>query len=265
MKDKNPQFDKASSPTEKIARGFGLIIIGSEILDGRIRDQHFDNFRNILQLRNHFLAYSATIIDSPELICSQLRWAFNRDEPFFCCGGIGATPDDYTRQAVAEVTGRPLDDHPDAARIIRGLVPPRRLQACLEMGRFPKGADLIPNPINRIPGFSIDRAYFLPGFPRMAAGMAEWILDTYFEKGPEQTRRAFRLPGSREADLVHLMRNFVADYPDIIFSSLPRFVREGFEVIITLQGSRKRVGDGAARLIGELKIKDIRWEEYKAV
>ena len=254
-----PQEDGELASNKR--RGFGLIIIGSEILDGRIKDLHFDNFRKIIRNRNHFLSYSTTIIDSPELIREQLQWSFNRPEPFFCCGGIGATPDDHTRKAAADVVGVPLTPHPEACRIIEDVVSPHRRKACLEMGYFPRGAELIPNPVNKVPGFSIKSGFFLPGFPRMAESMAVWIMDTYFKKGARYATYSLRLPGSREADLVDLMRLFVSDFPDLLFSSLPRFVPDGFEVIITLQGPHQRLAAGAEKLTEELGIKKLNWEQ----
>jgi len=255
----SPQENGGIASNKRI--GFGLIIIGSEILDGRVKDLHFENFRQIIGERNHFLSYSTTIIDSPELIRAQLHWSFNRPEPFFCCGGIGATPDDHTRQAAADVIGVPLIPHTEACRIIEEIVPPHRRKACLEMGYFPQGAKLIPNPVNRVPGFSINTGFFLPGFPRMAGSMASHILETHFEDGPKQSRYSIRLPGSREADLVDLMRIFVSDFPDLLFSSLPRFVADGFEVIVTLQGNPRRIAAGAEKITEELKIKKLKWEK----
>ena len=86
-------------------KGFGLIIIGSEILDGRIQDKHFENTRRLLSERNHAMHYSMILKDDPGLILEKLQWAMKREESFFCCGGIGATPDDYTRQCAADATG----------------------------------------------------------------------------------------------------------------------------------------------------------------
>ena len=87
---------------------FGLIIVGSEILDGRIQERHFENTRKLLSERNHPLRYSMVLADDPKLILENLNWAMSRPEPFFCCGGIGSTPDDYTRQCAAEAVGAPL-------------------------------------------------------------------------------------------------------------------------------------------------------------
>ena len=107
--------------------GFGLIIIGNEILDGRVGDQHFENARNILAERNLLLKYTLIIADEPEMIREQLKWAMARPEPFYCCGGIGATPDDHTRRCVAEAVGTTLAYNEEAVAILEkhyGELPP---------------------------------------------------------------------------------------------------------------------------------------------
>jgi molybdopterin-biosynthesis enzyme MoeA-like protein len=72
--------------------------------------------------------------------------------------------------------------HPEAEREIRarfgGEVTPQRLQ----MGEFPAGASIIPNPVNRIPGFSLREHHFVPGFPQMAWPMVEWVLDNRYRE-----------------------------------------------------------------------------------
>ena len=77
--------------------GMGLIIIGTEILNGRRTDRHFDYCRARLAQHRLPLIYSLILTDEPELIESHLRACMARPEPFFCCGGIGGTPDDSSR------------------------------------------------------------------------------------------------------------------------------------------------------------------------
>jgi molybdopterin-biosynthesis enzyme MoeA-like protein len=79
-------------------------------------------------------------------------------------GGIGPTPDDITRDAVAEVAGVPLIVHPEAkaaleARPYKGSNPEYRML----MAQVPQGATLIPNPLSPAPGFYIGRMAVFPG------------------------------------------------------------------------------------------------------
>ncbi|HDL64753.1 MAG TPA: competence/damage-inducible protein A [Proteobacteria bacterium] len=233
--------------------GFGLVIIGNEILDGRVGDRHFENARRILAARNLLLKYALIIADEPEMIRQQLKWAMARPEPFFCCGGIGATPDDYTRHSAADVVGVPLAYNEEAVAILEkhyGEIPsPHRLK----MVEFPEGSRVIPNPFNQVPGFSIANGYFLPGFPEMAEPMMELILDTYYHPGPERLARSLVLPDGREADLADLMDEFIAAYPDLSFSSLPRNVEGGWDLVLGMAGSPGRVEEGVVFLTAKLE------------
>jgi molybdopterin-biosynthesis enzyme MoeA-like protein len=232
--------------------GFGLIVIGTEILDGRVRDSHFENTRRLLQERSHRLVHTMILTDDPLLILDQLRWAMTRPEPFFCCGGIGSTPDDYTRQCAAEAAGVPLEHHEEGLRILKARFGAEATPARLRMVEFPRGAQLIPNPVNQIPGFTVANGHFLPGFPSMALPMAAWVLDNLYTRGEERITRTLLLPGAREGDLVGLMEDFTAAHPELTFSSLPHFVTGGTEVDLGLTGRPTQVEAGLADLTGRL-------------
>ncbi len=207
---------------------FGAIIIGDEILSGKRKDGHLAKAVETLAARGLQLSWAHYLGDDPELITATLRRTFAGEDVVFSFGGIGATPDDHTRAAAARAAGVALRLHPDAEAEIRarfadnpaGVTPQR-----LAMGEFPVGAEIIPNPYNRIPGFRFRRHHFLPGFPQMAWPMLEWVLDTLY-------RDAFA-PGSiaessiivreaGESQLIDLMNLCQARYSQIKVFSLPR-------------------------------------------
>jgi molybdopterin-biosynthesis enzyme MoeA-like protein len=246
-------------PPKPSPPGFGLIVIGTEILDGRVRDSHIDNTRRLLQERNHRLVYTMILTDEPDLIRDQFRWAMARPEPFFCCGGIGSTPDDYTRQCAAEAAGVALEHHQEGLGILKARFGAEANPARLRMVEFPRGAELIPNPVNQIPGFTIANGHFLPGFPSMALPMAAWVLDNGYAHGEERVTRTLVLPGAREGDLVGLMEAFTAAHPELGFSSLPHFVTGGTEVDLGLTGRPEEVEAGLADLTGRLALLGQTW------
>ena len=210
---------------------FGIIIIGDEILSGRREDKHLAKTIELFGARGLHLAYADYVGDSPERITATLKRAFASGDVVFSFGGIGATPDDHTRQCAAAALQRSLLLHPEAKVLIRERmqdiarekgVPyePERDDNLhrLNMGMFPEGAGIIPNPYNKIPGFYVlndahavgerggsefragppqaelappggsdphavgerGGVYFLPGFPVMAWPMLEWVLDTQY-------------------------------------------------------------------------------------
>jgi molybdopterin-biosynthesis enzyme MoeA-like protein len=225
--------------------GIGLVIIGSEILDGRRQDKHFHFCRDLLAARHLPMRYALTLADDPPLIEAHLRWCMAQPEPFFCCGGIGATPDDHTRGCAARAAGLKLETHAEGLTIIARRLGKDLNPARCRLVEFPAGATLIPNPINQVPGFSIRNGHFVPGFPEMAQAMMTWVLDTYYAAGPARVRHTVLLPGAREGDLAPLMERFVAQFPDLSFSSLPRFTESGgTEVELSIQGEAARADTG---------------------
>ncbi len=200
---------------------FGLIIIGNEILDGRRQDAHFHNVQPLLTRRNLRLAYTLILPDQADIITGQLRWAFACAYPFFCCGGIGSTPDDITRPCAAAAARLPLVAHPEGTALLERTFGAHATPARLRMAEFPEGATLIPNPVNAVSGFSIRNGFFMPGFPDMAQPMMQWVLDTYYAPGARQASISYAALNVREADLCDLMEAFVIAHPDVRFSSLP--------------------------------------------
>ena len=162
----------------------GLIIIGDEIMSGKRSDQHFPNVVQILKERGLSLDWARYIGDEPERIIAVLRETLASSDIVFCCGGIGSTPDDHTRQCASIALGKPLELHPEAKakiyeRIAETAKDPNHIDydspdniRRLKMGEYPSGSRIIPNPVNRIPGFSYGTHYFVPGFPQMAKAIS---------------------------------------------------------------------------------------------
>src|SRR5262249_1469250 len=159
----------------------GAIVIGDEIIIGKRADKHFAKLIEILAARGMKLSWCEYLGDVPELITATLRRTFASQDLVFSFGGIGATPDDHTRQCAADALGVGLELHPDAEAAIRSrtdmVVTPQRLK----MGEFPRGSSIIPNSYNKIPGFSVADHHFVPGFPVMAWPMVEWVLDARYQ------------------------------------------------------------------------------------
>ena len=211
---------------------FGAIIIGDEILSGKRVDAHFDKIVSLFAARGLRLSWAEFLGDERSRIAATLKRTFASGDVVFCFGGIGNTPDDHTRQAAAEALGVDLVLHPDAEREIRARFGDDVNEVRLLLGTFPRGVDIVPNPFNRIAGFSVKHHYFLPGFPQMAHPMAEWALDTFyssfFNRQP-MVDKAFLLTGpmAYESALLDLMERVVADYPALRLFSLPSVGDDG--------------------------------------
>ena len=216
---------------------FGLVIVGDEILSGKREDKHLNKVIELLRGRGLQLAWSHYIGDDRDALIELYRRTFAGSDTIISCGGIGATPDDHTRQAAAAALELAIELHPDAAVLIaercaemarqgRGsadMSTPENKQR-LKMGEFPSGAAIIPNPFNRIPGFSIRNHWFLPGFPVMAWPMIEWVLDTHYAQhfnSHRSVERSLIVFEVAEALLTPLMEEVEHRFPGVHSFSLP--------------------------------------------
>ena len=221
---------------------FGLIIVGDEILSGKRADKHLPKVIELLSARGLSLSYAHYVGDDPARLTKTLRDVFASTDIVFSCGGIGATPDDHTRQCAGAALSKPLALHPEAVDLIRERMQdvareegkpyePERADNLhrLNMGKFPEGARIIPNPYNKIAGFTCDgpgggMVHFVPGFPVMAWPMMEWALEHYcaqwFHHEPH-TEHSVVVYGAMESALTPLMVEIENTFPSIKVFSLP--------------------------------------------
>jgi len=204
---------------------FGIYIIGDEILSGKREDKHLTQTISILKARGLRLGWAEYVGDDPSRMIASFKRSFATDDIVFSFGGIGATPDDYTRQAAADALDVPIERHAGAvaeivAQFGEGAYPKRVM-----MADFPQGAGLIPNPVNRVAGFSIKQHYFVPGFPAMAHPMLEWVLDKHYKHLFHQTEyleESIVIQDGIESQLIDLMNEMLKKYPEIKIFSLPK-------------------------------------------
>ncbi|MBK9445000.1 MAG: competence/damage-inducible protein A [Betaproteobacteria bacterium] len=204
---------------------FGAIIIGDEILSGKRQDKHFAKIAELLGARGLRLSWVEYLGDDRAQLADTFRRTLASGDTVFSCGGIGNTPDDHTRQAVAAALGVALALHPQGVEEARQRFGDDMTPERLQLVTFPAGVEIIPNPFNRIPGFMVRNHYFVPGFPQMAHPMIEWALESFYReqfKVPA-VERAFLLTGEKayESALLGLMERIVADYPTLRLFSLP--------------------------------------------
>ncbi|SEQ11803.1 Predicted nucleotide-utilizing enzyme [Solimonas aquatica] len=203
----------------------GLFVIGDEILSGKRQDKHFAKVLELLRARGMELGFAQFIGDDEQAIAEAIAAVHARGDVLLSCGGIGATPDDCTRQAAARAYGLPLTRHPEAEALIVAQYGDAAWPNRVLMADFPREAGLIPNPVNRVAGFYVGRSYFVPGFPEMAWPMLEWVLDTqlaHLHRAEPDVEFRLRVVGSSgEGDLLPLMQATLARHPGIRLSSLP--------------------------------------------
>ena len=226
---------------------FGAFIIGDEIIVGKRQDKHLTFLIGALAKRGLRLSWAQYLGDEPARLTAALRTSLASKDIVFSFGGIGATPDDHTRQCAAAALGVGLKLHPDAEKEIRGRFGGETTPERLAMGEFPAGAQIIPNPVNRIPGFSLGDHHFVPGFPQMAWPMVEAVLDTRYadrfdsQKWGEASILVFE---AGESQLIPVMKAVETAFPSIKVFSLPSMGQDGSRIHVELgvRGNPSDVG-----------------------
>jgi molybdopterin-biosynthesis enzyme MoeA-like protein len=209
--------------------GIVALIIGDELLTGKRQDKHLPHLIETFRARGREIDEVHYLGDDRARLTAFLRASFGRDDLVFSFGGIGATPDDHTRQAAATALDVPLVAHPDAVRFIEQRFGEAAYPHRVLMAEFPQGAAIIPNPVNGIAAFSVRDHHFLPGFPQMAWPMLDWVLSTHYPSlaGVAAVERTLVVHDAGESQLLPLMNDNVARFPRVKLFCLPTFVTDG--------------------------------------
>ena len=156
--------------------------------------------------------------------------------------------------------------HPDAVKEIEAQFGAAAYPQRIHMAELPAGCAIIPNPYNRIPGFSLNDLHFLPGFPEMAWPMMVWVLDRYYRHlyrdHPPIERTMLVL--AREGELIPLMQSCVKRYPHCRLSSLPELTSERPRLELGIRGEEAEVRAAMAYLQDELAALSIEWRSIHA-
>lgn len=241
----------------------GLLIIGDEVLSGKRQDKHLAQANSLLQPRGLAVNWVKIVGDEPDFLVQTLKDSFDSNTVVFSFGGIGATPDDRTRQSAAAALALPIERHPEAVAEIEAQFGAEAYPQRIHMAEYPKGADIIPNFYNRVPGFSIQNHHFMPGFPMMAKPMMEWVLDTYycdFFTTPT-IELGIKIINGQESEWVSFMEQFEHDFPHLRLFSLPSILKDETRTMdLGVEGKAEEAKTGCDVIIAEANNRGAIWQ-----
>jgi len=244
----------------------GALIIGDEILSGKRQDKHLAHVIATLGARGLALAWARYEGDDRGRLTAVLRETFARGDIVFSFGGVGATPDDHTRQAAAGALGVPLERHPEAVAELEAKFGAAAYPHRVLMAEFPAGATIIPNPFNRVASFSIRDHHFFPGFPQMAWPMLDWVLATHYPSlaAAPSVERAIVVYEAGEGQLMSVMNENVERFKRVKLFSLPSFMPDGGRRLeLGVRGDPAEVDAALDHLIAGVAAGGFRWEPYR--
>jgi molybdopterin-biosynthesis enzyme MoeA-like protein len=214
---------------------FYAVIIGTEILNNRREDKHFEFLKNELAKYGHEL-FASFIIKDDEKLMKSVYTMIKEDKKavMFSFGGIGSTPDDLTREISAEIfTSKPLKTNEKFKQDILDRFGDEAYPHRIHMAELPIGSDLIFNPVNNMSAYSLkDRYFFVPGFPSMAHPMLESVIAKNFSESRKKYRYTL-IAKTSENTLNTLMHQIPKE---IELSSLPMFKDNKPMVELSLSG-----------------------------
>ncbi len=237
----------------------GVVIIGDEILSGKHQDKHMAQAIRALKVTGLQLSWVQYLGDDETQLAQQFRLNIKKNCPVFHFGGIGATPDDCTRQAAAKAFRVDLIRHAEAVQEIEAQYGDDTSSKRLLMADLPQGCRLIPNPVNRIPGFSVHCYHFFPGFPSMAWPMMDWVLAREYQTRHKALKElSVIIEGTAESELIEIMAAVGAQFASAKVFSLPHIGRHRYIEL----GVRDRLNVHAAftELCRQLTQASIPWQ-----
>jgi len=241
----------------------GLLIIGDEVLSGKRQDKHLAQANSLLQPRGLAVNWVKIVGDEPEFLVQTLEESFGSNTVVFSFGGIGATPDDRTRQSAAAALALPIERHPEAVAEIESQFGEEAYPQRIHMAEYPKGAEIIPNFYNRVPGFSIQHHHFMPGFPMMAKPMMEWVLNHYYSDYYQSPtiEKGIEIQNGQESDWVEFMEQFEKQFPTLRLFSLPSIHADETRTIdLGIEGVEADVLQGYKVIVEEANARKAAWK-----
>lgn len=226
-----------------------VVAIGTELLLGQIVDTNSSWIGEHLAMNGIDSLFQTKVGDNHERIVATLKLALSRSDAVICCGGLGPTQDDITRQAIAEVMGVGLEFHAEIADHIRHIFESRGRSMPdnnLSQAEVPVGASVIPDQPGTAPGLICPVGekviYAVPGVPyEMHQMMHSAILPDLIERAGLKaviTSRVLRTWGYSESRLAELLGPRIVEL-DAIGNPTLAFLAsgiEGLKVRITAKG-----------------------------
>jgi molybdenum cofactor synthesis domain-containing protein len=200
----------------------GIAIIGDEILSGRTQDKNISQIALWLNLQGIRLREVRVIPDIEDEIVDAVNALRSRYDYLFTTGGIGPTHDDITADAVALAFGVELYEHPDIIAMMAARWGGEVTGARRRMARIPVGGDLVKNPVQGPPGFTIGNVFVLAGVPQIMRGMLEDV-GPRLRSGAVVLSRTVRVEGSGEGAIAAPLEAVAKAHPSLSLGSYPFF------------------------------------------
>jgi molybdenum cofactor synthesis domain-containing protein len=240
-----------------------LLVIGNEILSGKVQDENTPHLARELFGMGWELREVAVVGDVKEDIISNLKRLLSRCDHLFTSGGVGPTHDDITLQAISEAVDRKLVVSPLLERIVKKYYRTDLLTPAQQrLAMVPEGSTLHHGPDSLYPQVVVERVYPLPGIPSLFKKKFE-ELKSLWPEVEGRARHCFKMV-AMETDLAALLGALAEDFPQVSLGSYPTEVDGVWHLELVLESRQKEALQTAAQALRKvLQGRQLSWNESR--
>jgi nicotinamide-nucleotide amidase len=208
-----------------------ILTIGNELVSGDVSNTNASWLSKRLAPLGVETRLLAAVPDEIETIAEFVRREAPRVDFLIVTGGLGGTPDDLTREALAFAFDAPQEELPDIAADLRSRFT-RAPEYAARWALLPRGSRPLANPLGGAPGFAIENVYVLPGLPSEMEAMFDSVAEEFRRGSPIGSwRRTYR---TRESEITPALVEAGERWPGVLVGSYPQFGPDGpvVEVVV---------------------------------
>ena len=211
-----------------------ILTIGNELVSGDVPNSNAAWLARRLAPLGVSVRLTAALPDEIDAVAEFVRAEAPRVDFLLVTGGLGGTPDDLTREAIAAAFGVPQEEVPEVAADLRARFR-RDPEYAARWAMLPRGSRPLANPLGGAPGFALENVYVLPGLPSEMEAMFASIEEEFRRGGPiESWRRVYR---TYESVIAATLVETGERWPGVLVGSYPSFGAGGFTVEVVLKSS----------------------------
>ncbi|MBI4380742.1 MAG: competence/damage-inducible protein A [candidate division NC10 bacterium] len=227
----------------------GILIIGNEILSGKVQDANSPYLCRELRALGVEVRRVSAIPDEVDTIAEESSTFSEAYDIVFTTGGVGPTHDDVTVEGIAKGLGRRVVIHPDLERVVKELYPGNVNSARLRLAQVPEGAELLGQPDLVFPVVLVKNIYIFPGVPEILIQKFNGIKER-FRDAPFFLKTVFVTDG--EGAIAEHLNAVMREYPALLLGSYPALNNPEYRVRLTLESKDPAYLDNALKLLVSL-------------
>jgi len=211
-----------------------ILTIGNELVSGDIPNTNGSWLARRLAPLGVAVRLLAAVPDEIEAIADFVRAEAPGVDFLLVTGGLGGTPDDITREALAYAFGVPQEEQPDLAADLRSRFT-RDPEYAAAWARLPAGSRPLANPLGGAPGFVVNNVWVMPGLPSEMEAMFDAAAEDFRRGAPIGSwRRTFE---TRESTIATALLEAGERWPGVLVGSYPSFLPDGPRVEVVVKSA----------------------------